>query len=338
MAFKKFKDTNIGYSYDMTLLVTEIEQRQTSKGDPYCAITLSDGDDTARGNMFNGITIDALKDEGIEVGTCVTCGIRVSLYKDKKNYTIDSLKKANISDEEMKELIITPPVPVKTLFYNILRNVKESSGRTYDINTPEVPEDDFSLTALTTRLLWKNRNEFLRSSAAKAMHHNLYGGLVYHTSRMTDAAVGLCNAYPDLNRELVVCGTALHDIGKITELATSATGSADYTVEGRLLGHALIGIDMIRKQVEEDGNRYDEEQVLLLKHMIASHHGILEWGAITEPAVKEAMILHFIDMIDSRMYMYETAYDSVEIGQISQKIFGLAGDTSSTVYRSPYLK
>lgn len=337
MAFIKFKDTEIGRSYNMTLLITDIEQRLTQKGDPYCAISLSDGSESVRGNMFNSITIDALKEDGIEVGTCVECEIRVSLYRDNKNYTIDAISKANLSEEDMGKLIIMPPVSIKNLFYNILKNVKESSGRSYDLNVPEVPSDDYSLTALTTRLLWKNRQAFLKSSAAKAMHHNLYGGLVYHTSRMTDAAVGLCQAYPDLNRELLVCGAALHDIGKITELSTSAIGTADYTVDGRLLGHAVIGIDMISAQVMEDGNQYDAEQIRLLKHMLASHHGVLEWGAIMEPAIKEAMVLHFIDMIDSRMYMYETGYSTVEPGELTQKIFGITGDNAATIYKSPYL-
>ena len=337
MAFFKFKDTTIGQSYDMTLLVTDIEQRVTQKGDPYCAITLSDGKESARANMFNSITIDALKEDGIETGSCVECEIRVSLYRENKNYTIDAIRKADLSDEDMSKLILMPPVSVKTLFYNILKNVKESSGRPYDINSPEVPQDDYSLTALTTRILWENRTAFMRSSAAKAMHHNLFGGLVYHTSRMTDAAVGLCQAYPDLNRELLVCGTALHDIGKITELNTSAIGTAEYSVDGRLLGHALIGIDMINKQVAEDGGKYDEEQIRLLKHMLASHHGVLEWGAIMEPAIKEAMVLHFIDMIDSRMYMYETGYETVETGELTNKIFGITGDTAASIYKSPYL-
>ena len=338
MAFIKFKDTEIGKSYDMTLLVTDIEQRLTQKGDPYCAISLSDGTETARANMFNSITIDALKEDGIEQGSCVRSEIRVSLYRENKNYTIDAISKTDLSDEDMSRLILMPPVSVKTLFYNILKNVKESSGRAYDLNSPEVPDGDFSLTAITTRLLWDNRAAFLKSSAAKSMHHNLYGGLVYHTSRMTDAAVGLCQAYPDLNRELLVCGAALHDIGKITELNTSAIGTAEYSVDGRLLGHAVIGIDMINARVEKDGHRYDEEQIRLLKHMLASHHGVLEWGAIMEPAITEAMVLHFIDMIDSRMYMFETGYASVEPGELSQKIFGIAGDSAASIYRSPYLK
>ena len=220
----------------------------------------------------------------------------------------------------------------------MIRIVLDSSGRQYDKANVVIPEDDYSLTALTVRLISKNSKAFSSSSAAKSMHHNLMGGLLYHTYRMVKAAYSVCDIYTTLNRELLVCGTALHDIGKIEELSTSELGAANYTPDGRLFGHALIGIEMIDKMVAEADSAagretYNREDVRLLKHLIASHHGTLEWGAITLPAVPEAMVLHNIDMIDSRMYMYEEGLASTKPGSVSDYINGIAGDGRSTIYR-----
>lgn len=231
-----------------------------------------------------------------------------------------------------------PPLPRQQMLLDMIRIVLDSSGRQYDKDNVIIPEDDYSLTALTVRLISKNSKAFSSSSAAKSMHHNLMGGLLYHTYRMVKASYSVCDIYTTLNRELLVCGTALHDIGKIEELSTSELGAANYTPDGRLFGHALIGIEMIDKMVAEADSAagretYNREDVRLLKHLIASHHGTLEWGAITLPAVPEAMVLHNIDMIDSRMYMYEEGLASTKPGSVSDYINGIAGDGRSTIYR-----
>lgn len=332
----KFTETEVDNSYWMTLLLTVIEQRQTKKGDPYVRLSLTDGKTEAVANLFGNTTRDGLLERGINENSPVNIKLRVSIYNDQKNYTVDAIESAELTSEELGTLIKMPPKKPEELFVNICRKVKSSSSRSYDMTNMRVPDDDFSLIALTMRLLAANSKDIIRSSAAKSMHHNLYGGLVYHTSRMVDLAAGVCSVYTSLNKELLICGTALHDIGKIRELDTTISGGASYTVDGRLFGHALIGIEMIDEEVRRaasEGNTYDEEQVKLLKHLIASHHGIMEWGAIALPAIPEAMALHNIDMIDSRMYMYEENTAPLNEGQLSEPVFGIAGDGRATVYR-----
>ena len=217
--------------------------------------------------------------------------------------------------------------------------IKKSSGRDYDLTTSDVPSDDYSLTALSVRLIMSNIKAFTKSSAAKAMHHNIYGGLAYHTYRMILAAYKLCEVYSLLNRELLVCGTALHDIGKLFELKTTDTGIASYTDMGNLFGHALLGIEMIDREVWRQnqaigGRSYNSEQVAMLKHMIASHHGQPEWGAIRAPSIPEALILHELDMIDSRMYMYEENFASMEPGSSSDPVLGISGEGKSVIYKN----
>lgn len=334
----RFEETEIGNNYDMTLLVVRIEERTTKKGDPYCRLTLSDGKTQQEANLFNNNTRESLKLQGVTEEKPVDVRLKCTEFQNQKNYTVDSINPARLTDEEKATLIKMPPLPRQQMLLDMIRIVLDSSGRQYDKDNVIIPEDDYSLTALTVRLISKNSKAFSSSSAAKSMHHNLMGGLLYHTYRMVKAAFSVCDIYTTLNRELLVCGTALHDIGKIEELSTSELGAANYTPDGRLFGHALIGIEMIDKMVAEADSAagretYNREDVRLLKHLIASHHGTLEWGAITLPAVPEAMVLHNIDMIDSRMYMYEEGLASTKPGNVSDYINGIAGDGRSTIYR-----
>ena len=173
------------------------------------------------------------------------------------------------------------------------------------------------------------------------MHHNIYGGRAYHTYRMIKSAYDVCEVYSLLDRELLVCGTALHDIGKLLEMKTSDTGVATYTDMGNLFGHPLLGIEMIDREVWRQnqaagGRSYNSEQVAMLKHMLASHHGQPEWGAIRSPSTPEAMILHELDMIDSRMYMYEENFKDLDAGTSSEPVFGIAGDGKTVIYKNSF--
>ena len=172
----------------------------------------------------------------------------------------------------------------------------------------------------------ENKTKLLYWSAAKSVHHNCYGGLLYHTLRMMRSAFTLTKVYTTINKDVLFAAVALHDIGKITELETDELGVADYTVDGTLFGHALLGIEMINAKA----SGYNPELIRLLKHCLAAHHGQLDWGAVTIPAIPEAMMLHQIDMIDSRMYQFEKAIEEItEPGQLGDKVFGLG----TKVYR-----
>ncbi len=135
--------------------------------------------------------------------------------------------------------------------------------------------------------------------------------------RMGNAADAVCNTYVNLDRDLLVAGAYLHDIGKLRELNTDRLGTAEYTIPGTLLGHMVLGIKML------DEVKGDQNIIFQLEHMIASHHGEPEYGAIVRPATAEAMMLHELDMMDSKIYQFEEVYEKMESGTLSEKIFGL---------------
>ena len=339
MAIVKFNTMDLGI-YDTDVVVATINQTSTSNNKPMLKVTLSDGSENITALIFD-LTKKDLSANGIEEGCTAAVRIEVTEYKGNKTYKITGITPAKLPDDELKQLIKMPPIDPDKLVRDIIVMIKQSSGRDYDTSIAGVPEDDYSLTALAVRLITANIRPFTKSSAAKAMHHNIYGGLAYHVFRMIKAAYSICEVYPMLDRELLVCGTALHDIGKLFEMKTSDTGIATYTDMGNLFGHSLLGIEMIDREVWRmnqavGGRSYNSEQVAMLKHMIASHHGQPEWGAIRMPSTPEAMILHELDMIDSRMYMYEENFKDMEPGTSSDPIFGISGEGKAVIYKNSF--
>ena len=339
MAVIKFNTMELG-TYETDAVVSGVVQASTANNKPMIKISLCDGEDNITALIFDTTKKD-LSAIGVEEGITALVTLEVTEYKGNRSYKVNNINPVKLPEDELKQLIKLPPVDPGTLVTDIITLIKQSSGRSYDISSSDVPSDDFSLTALAVRIINANLKAFTKSSAAKTMHHNIYGGLAYHTFRMIKAAYAVCEVYPLLNREVLVCGTALHDIGKLVEMKTSDTGIAAYTDMGNLFGHPLLGIEMIdhevwRQNQAAGGRSYNAEQVAMLKHMLASHHGQPEWGAIRLPATPEAMILHELDMIDSRMYMYEENFSQMEPGSSSDPIFGISGDGKSVIYKNSF--
>ncbi len=135
-------------------------------------------------------------------------------------------------------------------------------------------------------------------SAAKSVHHGFVGGLLEHTLGVTTLCDCFADRYPMLNRDLLLTGAMLHDIGKLNELSDFPTN--DYTDDGQLLGHIIIGVEMIGKRaaaIEGFPHKLEAE----LKHLIVSHHGEYEYGSPKKPAIMEAFALNFADNMDAKM-------------------------------------
>lgn len=151
---------------------------------------------------------------------------------------------------------------------------------------------------------------FRSSSAAKMLHHGFVGGLLEHTLGVTALCDYYCGAYPILKRDLLVPSAMLHDIGKVREL--SAFPKNDYTDEGQLLGHIVIGVEMI----DEKLRNIPEFPPLLateLRHCILAHHGELEYGSPKKPSLIEASALNFADNTDARMEMFKEAINGSNV-------------------------
>lgn len=137
---------------------------------------------------------------------------------------------------------------------------------------------------------------------------------------MLGIARQLHELYPSINKDLLYAGIILHDIGKIKEL--SGVVSTTYTLEGKLLGHITIMVEEIAEMAKELQVE-EKEEVLILQHLILSHHGKAEWGSPKPPMVKEAELLHIIDLIDAKMNMLDKALDKVQPGEFTERLFAM---------------
>jgi 3'-5' exoribonuclease len=162
---------------------------------------------------------------------------------------------------------------------------------------------DDALRALLAALLGEGTDtgrDYRLAPAAKRNHHAYLGGLLEHTLSVTALCAFLAEHYADagIDRDLLVTAALLHDIGKIRELGTHA--GFPYTTEGRLLGHILIGLQLVRDAARATGG-LDAQRLLLLEHLIASHQGRYEWQSPREPRILEGILLHYADDLDAKM-------------------------------------
>ena len=143
--------------------------------------------------------------------------------------------------------------------------------------------------------------------AAKTIHHAYRGGLLEHVVSMAELAVRVADHYPDIDRELVLLGVLYHDLGKLRELG--AMPANDYTLEGRLVGHVVMGRDLLRERCAAIAD-FPAELRLLLEHLVLSHQGLREYGSPVEPMTAEAFVLHFIDDLDSKLNQLRRAREA----------------------------
>lgn len=153
--------------------------------------------------------------------------------------------------------------------------------------------------------------EFRIHSAAKSVHHGFVGGLLEHTLGVTKLCEAFCRQYPMLNRDLLLSAAMFHDIGKLEEL--SVFPENDYTDDGQLLGHIVIGTEWVGEKIREIPE-FPKKLSSELKHCILAHHGELEYGSPKKPALVEAVALSFADNVDAKMETLKEAFAPVPEG------------------------
>ena len=291
-------------------LLTKIEERETKSKQAYCVFHLQDGSKCITANLWNTKKENIFK---VQEQSLITVQLYKKIYNGTESFEIKQFEPAT-ADAKLEDFIITAPIPSEDMYQKIQDILLKEIGNT-------------ELYVLTMKFMEMYKEKLFTWSAAKMVHHNCYGGLLYHMFRMLKTGVILSRVY-DFHKEILFSAIVFHDAGKLLELETDPLGSAEYTVDGTLFGHALLSVEMIDTMVanaQMKGINYNQEKIRLLKHCIVSHHGKQEWGAITTPAIREAMLLHEIDMIDSCMWQYEQVEKELEPGTVSDKVFGLEG-------------
>ena len=281
MSHKWVKDIKEDDRVHSCYLVKVKSMGQTKNGDPFIIITLSDrtGDVEAR-VWENASQLSPLFNEGdvLEVKG------NASTYKNRIQLVLSNLK---VVDENDPKLFIES---VSGDINNMMGALRRIIAKIKDTH----------LKALSERFL-SDRDFvelFKRAPAAKNFHHNYIGGLLEHTLSVCEMSLRVTDHYQKLDRDLMITGAFLHDIGKIREFKYDTW--IDYSDEGRLLGHLVQGIAMVEEKLAKMKN-FPSEKALRLKHIILSHHGQYEFGSPKRPKFLEAYALHLIDDLDAKM-------------------------------------
>ncbi len=304
--------------------------------------------------------VSELKNQPEIIGFYMVKSIALKIGANKKQYIDMTLgdktgeitaKKWDVSEEEATNLSTIKDgdiIKVKAgtniwqgvTQLRVTRIRRSSPGDNLDINdfikaAPEKSEDmynyiwavaenmqDQDFSRLCCKLLSDNRERLMYYPAASKNHHAEYGGLLYHVKRMLMSGIELCKIYTNLNRDLVCTGVIIHDIEKLTEIESNEYGvSPGYSFEGQMLGHIVQGTRVIDNYCQELG--ISREKAIMLEHMILSHHYEPEFGSPKKPMFPEAELLHYLDVLDARMFDMEEALKAVEPGNFSERIRSL---------------
>lgn len=247
---------------------------------------------------------------GADEGKVVKIRGTVSEYRGAPQLTIERLRLAEAGDGfDRSRLVPVAPIDEKETFAAVQSMVESIADADY--------------RGVCLKLLEKKGDALRTIPAAKSVHHGFLGGLLMHTHNMLRIADFLSQLYaPTVDRSLLMAGTLLHDFSKAEEFNFSDLGLVtDYSVKGQLLGHLVMGAREVAEIAETLG--VPEEKSVLLQHMILSHHGQPEFGAAVLPQCAESELLSLIDMIDSRMEIYQETMEETPVGTFSKRIFAL---------------
>jgi 3'-5' exoribonuclease len=295
-----------GKGFDSFFLVLAKQQRTTKQNKPYLSLTLGDKTGPIEGRVWELGDPRIAKD--FERGDIVKVRGSVSRYDDRAQVKVDQLRKALDGEADKMDMLPATTCDV-TAMWTALQAVVASVANPDLKRLLEALLDDPAIA-----------QAYRIAPAARQLHHAWLGGLLEHVVSLLGLADRVASHYPMLDRDLLVTGVILHDIGKIRELSWD-TGF-DYTVEGVLLGHIQMGVDLTEKTIAGLPGFPDRLRTLVL-HMILSHHGKLEFGSPKLPMIPEALVLNFVDDLDAKMQAMASEFErSAREGRAPDELTG----------------
>lgn len=266
-------------------LISRKEVREDRRGMTFVDLEMAD----ASGNMAGKVWADSPALEAdFEAHDFVAFKGSVKLYRDRLQISINECRRATDDDRQygFDEALLVPST--REDIDDLWRRLEAVLGR--------LERSVLARLAAETLDIYGERLKV--HPAAKAMHHAFRGGLLEHVVTMAELAVSVCHHYPELDRDLMLLGVLFHDLGKLEELG--AMPANEYTLEGRLVGHVVIGRDLLRERCAAIPG-FPEDLRLHLEHLVLSHQGKKEYSSPVEPSTPEALALHFIDDLDSKL-------------------------------------
>jgi 3'-5' exoribonuclease len=270
-------------SITTTFLVKNKELKSKKTGEPYLSLTLGDRSGELDAKMWDNVeevenTFD--RDDFVKVKGLV------QVYRNRPQLTIHKLRRCQDQEVDFADYFPKTTKDVEIMFEELLGIVDGiENGHLRELLMSLLTDEDFS-------------TRFKQAPAAKSLHHAWIGGLLEHTLSLCKLCKLVVQNYEGVDVDLLLTGAVLHDIGKIHEL--NYTRSFSYTTEGQLLGHMILELDMVNEKIAQL-EAFPRELKLLVQHLIVSHHGEHEFGSPKLPMFPEALLLHCLDNLDSKL-------------------------------------
>ena len=295
-----------GKLFDGYFLVLSKQQRSTKTNKPYLNLILGDKTGQLEGRVWEPGDPRIAKD--FDRGDIVKARGSASRFDDRLQMKIDQLRLAQPSEVDKTDLLPSTTFDVAAL-WSQLRCFAQT------LTNPDLKRliaallDDPALA-----------QAFREAPAAKQLHHAWLGGLLEHVVSLCTLADRIAPHYPMLDRDLLLTGVILHDIGKIRELSWDI--GFEYTIEGMLLGHIQIGTALAERAIDSLPN-FPPKLKTVVMHMILSHHGKLEFGSPKLPMIPEALVLNFLDDLDAKMQAVAGEFEkSIREGKSPEELTG----------------
>ncbi|NLA42139.1 MAG: HD domain-containing protein [Smithella sp.] len=282
------QDIRPGDKIASSFLVAEKSMAFSQKGSAYLNVRLKDKTGEVDGKVWDNA---AALDRVFKKGDVIFIEGRAQSYRNALQISILTASTCALQDVDPSDYLPVSKLNTAEMFEDLLGYVG---------TMPSGPLKELLDAFLNDE---KTAGLFRRAPAAKGFHHIYLGGLLEHTLSVVRLLDGAAKHYPQLNRDLLIAGGILHDIGKIYEF--SYDGLIEYSDEGRMIGHLVIGVEMINKMIETIAN-FPERLALELRHIILSHHGEFEFGSPKRPKTKEALVVHFMDDLDAKLNGFES--------------------------------
>ena len=314
----KINELISGGPANLFLMIESVAVKQKKSGDKYMSFVLKDKSGKISANYWSPSRADL---GAFAANDIVYVESETESYQEKIQLNIRKIRKVQDSDGVgLSDFIKSSPKTGEEMYREVIAYIEKY-----------VDNDDLKKLTLTVYEDYKEK--LLTWPAAISFHHAEIGGLLRHTIGVMRGCFYMYQAYRFLNKDLLLCGAALHDIGKLYEYVQNDNGLLkEMTVDGALVSHIIRGAMII----EDYGKRLgtDPEVMVLLTHMILSHHGKPEFGSSVTPRIPEAFILHEMDDIDAKVYEMEDALAKVKEGTLTERQRAF---DDARLYRSPML-
>jgi 3'-5' exoribonuclease len=282
----------------------EVKTGKTNK--QYGDVALEDKTGQINAKIWN---LEGIDPEEFRDVSAVKVKGKIKEFNGTLQLNIEKIRRANAKDNiDLEDLVAAAPEKGEDMLKDVIKYADEIG--------------DEDIRKIVLYLYNKYKDKLIYYPAAKANHHSVRSGLLFHIKKMLETAKALCVIYDSVDPDLLYAGVMLHDIAKIEEMNSTELGIVtDYSTQGELLGHITIGVGMVRDAQKELG--VDEEKSMLLQHMILSHHYEAEYGSPKKPCFVEAELLHYIDMIDARVFDMDRAVKDIQKGAFSEPVFSI---------------